>query len=154
MGHWFDDMEEDIPYLEPEQNDHQQEHEQEETPVPNQQDINHYYHETEETPYPQDHHHEPMDVEEVPVQLYYPNDDPPQREEREQLPGPEHPREHQQVLPRDDDPHHEQDETPQFIPEPGQVHQDVEMIPREEILSDLDYYGNDLAGGEGDVPGS
>ena len=27
------------------------------------------------------------------------------------------------------------------------------MIPREEILSDLDYYGNDLAGGEGDVPG-
>ena len=27
------------------------------------------------------------------------------------------------------------------------------MIPREEILNDLDFYGNDLAGGEGDVPG-
>ena len=70
MGHWFDDMEENIPYLEPEQNDHQQERDQEDIPVPNQQDNNHYYHETEETPYPQDHHHEPMDVEEVPVQLY------------------------------------------------------------------------------------
>ena len=146
MGHWFDDMEENIPYLEPEQNDHQQEQEQEEIPVPNQQDNNHYYQETEETPYPQDHHHEPMDVEEVPVQLYYPNDDPPLREEREQLPGPEHPREQdQQGLPRDDDHHQGQDETPQFTPEPGQVRQDVEMIPREEILNDLDYSGNDLA---------
>ena len=27
------------------------------------------------------------------------------------------------------------------------------MIPRGEILNDLDFYGNDLAGGEGDVPG-
>ena len=27
------------------------------------------------------------------------------------------------------------------------------MIPREEILNDLDFSGNDLAGGEGDVPG-
>ena len=77
MGHWFDELEENIPYLEPEQPDLHQERVKEETPMPNQQNNNHYRQETEETPYPHDHHHEQMGVEEILVQLYYPNDDPP-----------------------------------------------------------------------------
>ena len=154
VGHWFDDMEDNIPYLEPEQQDHHQERDHEETPVPNRQNNNHYHQETEETPYPQDNHHEQLDVEEVPVQLYYPNDDPPRRDEEEQPPRPDLPRDHDhQQLHQGEDHHHDMSETPQFTPEPGRARQDVEMIPREEILNDLDFYGNDPAGGEGDVPG-
>ena len=154
MGHWIDDMEENIPYLEPEQQDHHQEQHHEETPVPNRQNDNHYHQETEGTPYPQDNHHEQMDVEEVPVQLYYPNDGPPRRDEEEQLPGPDLPRgrDHQEAH-QEDDRHRDMSETPQFTPEPGRARQDVDVIPRKEILNDLDFYGNDLAGGEGDVPG-
>ena len=38
-------------------------------------------------------------------------------------------------------------------PEPGRARQDVEFISYDKILNDLDFYGNDLAGGECDVPG-
>ena len=67
VGYWFDDVEENITYLEPEQQDLHHEQDHGETPVPNRQNNNHYHQETEETPYPHDYHHKPMDVEEVPV---------------------------------------------------------------------------------------
>ena len=48
MGHWFHDMEENMLYLEPEQQAHHQERDPDETPVPNQQNNNSYHQETEE----------------------------------------------------------------------------------------------------------
>ena len=153
VRHWYDDMEEEIPYHLPEQ---EQEDTYEETPTTAPENQNYHHHqEPEDTPYPHDHHQDPMDMdEEVPAQLYYPNDAPPRRDETERVPGPDHLREPVREHHEEEDGHHHgHDETPQFIPEPGQPRPDVEMVPREEILNDLEFYGNDLAGGEGDVPG-
>ena len=164
VQHWLDDMEENIPYIEPEMHHHDQDqqHEQaaeEETPHMDmnnmQNDYNYYQHEHEEIPYPHDHQQpEAMDIEEVPVQLYYPHDEPPRHDDHEHLPGPEFPHHQDPRHEHQEDHHHQQghDETPQFVPEPGHDRPDAEMIPREEILTDLEYYGNDLAGGEGDIP--
>ena len=51
--YWFDDIEENIPYLELEQQDHNQERDHEVTTVPNQQNDKHYDQETEEEDAPE-----------------------------------------------------------------------------------------------------
>ena len=157
IRHWMDDMLEEIPYIESQARDQrapEAQQEREQVPLLQQQgQRDEYIHQDqEETPYPHEARAQPQnDQEEIPVELYYPHDPPPQYQEREHIPGPpdaEHddydygPGDHQQEP---------GEEVPQYVP-PAGVARDEEMIPREEILREQDFWGNDLAGGEGDVP--
>ena len=111
-------MEENIPYIEPDPevtSDIQDEHG--EIPMMETEDRE-QQEEDEETPFPEPRYHQPMEQEQVPAQLYYPNDIAPRGNDREVIPGqqrvepPRH-QHHQQ-----DDHQDEQEEVPQFVPEP------------------------------------